>query len=107
MALHGDKQQAEREDVLRAFRAGTCSLLLTTDVMSRGIDVPKIAVVVNYDLPNSVHDLMHRAGRTARAGKNGTCVSFFDKFQDRRVLYEVRDVFRREGKPVPLPLQRL
>lgn len=75
-ALHGDLSQSQRTRVLQDLREGTVHVLVTTDLAARGIDVPGLAVVVNYDLPRSPDDYVHRVGRTARAGARGVAVSF-------------------------------
>ena len=77
LAIHGDKEQQERDWVLHQFRAGTCSILVATDVASRGLDVSDIMLVINFDMPNQISDYVHRIGRTGRAGKIGTAYSFF------------------------------
>ena len=75
-AIHGNRSQNQRERALEAFRSGRSRVLVATDVMARGIDVDKIGTVVNYDMPNSTEDYVHRIGRTARAGAEGNAVSF-------------------------------
>jgi ATP-dependent RNA helicase RhlE len=74
-AIHGDRSQAQRVKALESFRAGHVHVLVATDVVSRGIDIDGITHVVNYDLPNSAEDYVHRIGRTARAGKSGTAIT--------------------------------
>jgi len=76
-ALHGGRSQHEREEALRNFRAGDVSVLVATDVASRGLDVSGIAHVINLDLPRSFEDYVHRIGRTGRAGSTGRATSFF------------------------------
>ena len=74
-ALHGDLRQNRRRQVLEFFRNGTVRILVATDVAARGIDVPHIAHVINYDLPQSPEDYIHRIGRTGRAGAVGSALS--------------------------------
>ena len=69
VTLHGDKSQEEREQAMKSFHAGTIKILITTDVSARGIDVPNVDFVINYDLPDSSETYIHRVGRTGRAGK--------------------------------------
>ena len=76
VTLHGDKSQEEREQAMKSFHTGTIKILITTDVSARGIDVPNVDFVVNYDLPDSSETYIHRVGRTGRAGKRGTAISF-------------------------------
>jgi ATP-dependent RNA helicase RhlE len=75
-ALHGDLSQGARTNTLADFKAGRLQVLVATDVAARGIDIAQLPVVVNYDLPRSAVDYVHRIGRTARAGESGLAVSF-------------------------------
>lgn len=77
-ALHGGLLQPDRVKVLSQFKSGRVPVLVATDLAARGIDVPKLAAVVNFDLPRSPHDYLHRIGRTGRAGASGVAVSFID-----------------------------
>lgn len=74
--LHGDMSQSHRIGVLEDFKDGRCDVLVTTDLAARGIDIRGLQVVVNYDLPRSADDYVHRIGRTGRAGASGLAVSF-------------------------------
>ncbi len=76
VSIHGDKTQGQRDKALKAFRAGKAKILVATDVAARGIDIPDVAYVINYDLPNAPESYVHRIGRTARAGRDGTAISF-------------------------------
>jgi ATP-dependent RNA helicase DeaD len=75
-ALHGDLTQSQRDSVMLAFRAGRVSLLVATDVASRGLDVSQVTHVFNYDLPDAAEVYVHRIGRTGRAGSEGNAISF-------------------------------
>jgi ATP-dependent RNA helicase RhlE len=74
-AIHGDKTQAEREAALEAFKAGKTAVLVATDVASRGLDIQGLPQVINFDVPNSPEDYVHRIGRTGRAGLTGEAIS--------------------------------
>jgi ATP-dependent RNA helicase RhlE len=74
-AIHGDRSQSQRQSALDNLKSGRCRVLVATDVVARGIDIDDVSHVVNYDLPNTPDDYVHRIGRTARAGKSGTAVS--------------------------------
>ncbi|XBW35827.1 hypothetical protein QEN19_001400 [Hanseniaspora menglaensis] len=76
-AIHGDRSQAERERALSAFRKGKAKILVATSVAARGLDIPNVKLVINYDLPPDIDDYVHRIGRTGRAGNTGTAISFF------------------------------
>ncbi|GFQ01215.1 dead-box ATP-dependent RNA helicase 52c [Phtheirospermum japonicum] len=78
-AIHGDKVQVERERALKSFRSGHTPILVATDVAARGLDIPHVAHVINYDLPRVVDDYVHRIGRTGRAGKSGLATAFFSE----------------------------
>ncbi len=75
-AIHGNKSQGQRTRALDAFKKGTMPVLIATDIAARGIDVPGVELVVNYDLPHVAESYVHRIGRTARAGASGLAVSF-------------------------------
>ena len=75
-AIHGDLKQNHRERVMKAFRNGRHRIMVATDVAARGIDIPHIRHVINYDLPHSPEDYIHRVGRTARAGAEGFALNF-------------------------------
>ncbi|OCK76635.1 ATP-dependent RNA helicase-like protein dbp8 [Lepidopterella palustris CBS 459.81] len=75
-ALHSDLPQSTRTSNLARFRAGAARILVATDLASRGLDIPEVALVVNYDVPRDPDDYVHRVGRTARAGRVGTSVTF-------------------------------
>ncbi|XP_027070782.1 DEAD-box ATP-dependent RNA helicase 52C-like [Coffea eugenioides] len=77
MAIHGDKVQMERERALKSFRSGLTPILVATDVAARGLDIPHVAHVINFDLPREIGDYVHRIGRTGRAGKPGLATAFF------------------------------
>ncbi|MDJ0975604.1 MAG: DEAD/DEAH box helicase [Planctomycetota bacterium] len=77
-ALHGNKSQAARERALAGFRTGSVRALVATDIAARGLDVPGITHVINFDLPNVPESYVHRIGRTARAGREGVAISFCD-----------------------------
>ena len=75
-AIHGNKSQGQRERALRAFRDGKIRVLVATDVAARGLDIPDVRYVYNYDLPNVPENYVHRIGRTARAGREGAAIAF-------------------------------
>ncbi|PKA52546.1 DEAD-box ATP-dependent RNA helicase 37 [Apostasia shenzhenica] len=78
-SIHGDRTQQEREYALRSFKSGQAPILVATDVAARGLDIPHVAHVVNFDLPNDIDDYVHRIGRTGRAGKSGLATAFFNE----------------------------
>ena len=96
LTIHGDKDQLDRLDVMKQFREGTVKILIATDVSARGIDIPDVDQVVNYDLPEVAENYVHRVGRTGRGDKKGLAVSFCSP-EEKPVLEEIESFL---GKPV-------
>lgn len=90
VAIHGDLAQAERERILRRFRSRDLTILVATDVMARGVDIPDVSHVVNYDIPQLATEYVHRIGRTARAGRSGDAITFVTPRQ-RRLLRMIEE----------------
>jgi ATP-dependent RNA helicase RhlE len=76
VSIHGNKSQGQRERAIKAFKSGEARVLVATDVAARGIDIPDVSHVYNYDLPEVPENYVHRIGRTARAGKGGEAIAF-------------------------------
>ncbi len=85
-SIHGDKSQADRMKALEAFKAGELEVLVATDVAARGLDVAGVPCVINYDLPHSAEDYVHRIGRTGRAGAKGEAISLFSPAEEKYLL---------------------
>jgi ATP-dependent RNA helicase RhlE len=101
-ALHGDLGQGARTQALADFKAGSLQVLIATDVAARGIDVTELPAVVNFDLPRSTDDYLHRIGRTGRAGASGVAVSFVSAASEAHFrLIEKRNRFRLERERLP------
>ncbi|MCA8950755.1 MAG: DEAD/DEAH box helicase [Planctomycetes bacterium] len=94
-AIHGNKSQGARERALEGFKSGKLRVLVATDIAARGIDVPDITHVINFDLPNVPEAYVHRIGRTARAGRDGIAISFCD-LSEREYLRDIEKAIRRE-----------
>ena len=99
-AMHGELTSAQRQSVLQRFRVGELSVLITTDLLSRGMDFVSVACVLNFDFPQSTVSYIHRIGRTGRAGKTGRSVTFFTA-ADRPLLRNVAAVIQHSGGEVP------
>jgi ATP-dependent RNA helicase RhlE len=93
-AIHGNKSQGAREKALENFRSGRIRVLVATDIASRGIDVPGVSHVINYDIPNEPEAYVHRIGRTARAGREGIAISFCDE-TERGLLKAIEKLIKR------------
>ena len=101
-AIHGDMPQSKREKVLRDFKEGRVQILVATDVAARGLDVDDISYVINYDMPEDVETYIHRIGRTGRAGKEGTAVSFVTAEEEHLVHeFELRTGMEITKREVP------
>lgn len=106
-SIHGDKAQYDRDRVLNNFKTGRSSILVATDVASRGIHVKDIAVVINYDFANNCDDYVHRIGRTGRAGNFGTAVTFFDPSTDAKKAGPLVRLLRTSNQNVPPELEQV
>jgi ATP-dependent RNA helicase RhlE len=102
-SFHGELSQGKRNDVLAHFKAEHLTVLVATDVASRGIDIALLPVVVNYDLPRSATDYIHRIGRTGRAGAAGTAVSFVNAATEAHF----RLIERRQAEPISLVREQI
>jgi superfamily II DNA/RNA helicase len=104
-AIHGNKSQNHRERVLTAFRSGEVRTLIATDIAARGIDVDGVSHVVNFDLPNVPETYVHRIGRTARAGREGTAISLVAGGEEMAYLRDIERLIRialpREDRRTP------
>jgi ATP-dependent RNA helicase RhlE len=101
-AIHGNKSQPQRERALDEFKAGTCKVLVATDIAARGIDVSGVSHVVNFELPNVAEQYVHRIGRTARAGREGVAISFCAS-DERDYLRDIQKLTKVSLDQVPLP----
>uniref|UniRef100_K3WIQ8 RNA helicase n=1 Tax=Globisporangium ultimum (strain ATCC 200006 / CBS 805.95 / DAOM BR144) TaxID=431595 RepID=K3WIQ8_GLOUD len=101
--LHGGKSQDQREESLRGFREGYCDVLVATDVAGRGLDIPDVTHVVNYDLPSKIQNYTHRIGRTGRAGKEGIAISLLTD-DDEEIMYDLKQYLVSTSMVVPQEL---
>ena len=101
-AFHSDLEQSEREDIMNQFKSRKLQMLIGTDILSRGIDVEGIELVVNYDTPHDAEDYVHRIGRTARAERTGTAITFVNE-KDHWKFQKVEKLIGNEILKLPLP----
>ncbi len=92
--IHGGADQSDREEVMKAFRTGQCPILIATDVSARGIDIPDVTHVINYDLPEVPENYVHRIGRTGRGFNKGIAVSFCSS-EEKQILKDIEDLVKK------------
>ncbi|XP_062270784.1 probable ATP-dependent RNA helicase DDX4 [Scomber scombrus] len=100
-SIHGDREQREREQALADFRSGKCPVMVATSVAARGLDIPDVQHVVNFDLPNNIDEYVHRIGRTGRCGNTGRAVSFYDPDADSQLASSLVTVLSKAQQEVP------
>ncbi|EGG21601.1 DEAD/DEAH box helicase domain-containing protein [Cavenderia fasciculata] len=100
-SLHGDMDQKEREEIIRSFRSGENRVLITTDILARGIDVQQVSLVINYDLPMDRENYIHRIGRSGRFGRKGVAINFV-KSSDIRILRDIEQFYSTQIDEMPM-----
>ncbi|KAI0398244.1 DEAD-domain-containing protein [Xylariaceae sp. FL0594] len=105
-SIHGDRTQRERERALEMFRNARCPILVATAVAARGLDIPNVTHVINYDLPTDIDDYVHRIGRTGRAGNTGHSTAFFNR-GNRGVVRELLELLKEANQEVPAFLETI
>lgn len=98
--LHGDKDQTQREKVLREFKSGKVPIMVATEIAARGLDIPNVTNVVNYDTPNAIEDYVHRIGRTGRVGKEGLAISFIND-KSKPILKDLYSLLCESDQEIP------
>nr|CAD7411171.1 unnamed protein product [Timema poppensis] len=100
-AMHGDMEQRERDVIMRQFRTGSSRVLITTDLLARGIDVQQVSLVINYDLPSNRENYIHRIGRGGRFGRKGVAINFVTE-DDKRTLKDIEQFYNTQIDEMPL-----
>ena len=99
--LHGEKDQKERTEVMRLFKQGKINIMIATDVSARGIDIPNVHYVINYDLPEKSENYVHRVGRTGRGVNKGNALSFCSKEEKER-LEDIQQFLNKKIQTIPV-----
>eukprot|EP00558_Chaetoceros_sp_UNC1202_P009903 CAMPEP_0197235852 /NCGR_PEP_ID=MMETSP1429-20130617/3176_1 /TAXON_ID=49237 /ORGANISM="Chaetoceros sp., Strain UNC1202" /LENGTH=409 /DNA_ID=CAMNT_0042694551 /DNA_START=32 /DNA_END=1261 /DNA_ORIENTATION=+ len=99
--MHGDMDQRERDIIMREFRSGSSRVLITTDLLARGIDVQQVSLVINFDLPTNRENYIHRIGRSGRFGRKGVAINFLTE-GDVRYLRDIEQFYRTEITEMPM-----
>lgn len=99
-SIHGDLNQGQRTQALQSFKDGKCPILIATDVAARGLDIPKVKLVINVTFPLTIEDYVHRIGRTGRAGESGKAVTLFTE-HDKTHSGALVNILKAAGQPVP------
>ncbi|KAJ0256703.1 DEAD/DEAH box helicase domain-containing protein [Hirschfeldia incana] len=106
-AIHGGKDQEDREYAVSSFKAGEKDVLVATDVVSKGLDFPDVKHVINYDMPSEIESYVHRIGRTGRCGKTGIATTFINKNQSETTLLDLKHLLREAKQRIPPVLAEL
>ncbi|XP_042842842.1 probable ATP-dependent RNA helicase DDX4 isoform X3 [Panthera tigris] len=106
-SIHGDREQREREQALGDFRCGKCPVLVATSVAARGLDIENVQHVINFDLPSTIDEYVHRIGRTGRCGNTGRAISFFDPDSDNHLAQPLVKVLSDAQQDVPAWLEEI
>ncbi|KAM8792462.1 putative ATP-dependent RNA helicase DDX4 isoform 1-T1 [Eudromia elegans] len=106
-SIHGAREQREREVALRDFRSGKCPVLVATSVAARGLDIENVQHVINFDLPPTIEEYVHRIGRTGRCGNTGRAISFFDNSSDDHLAQSLVKVLSDAQQEVPVWLEEI
>jgi translation initiation factor 4A len=99
-AMHADMEQGQREVIMKEFRSGSSRVLITTDLLARGIDVQQVSLVINYDLPSNRENYIHRIGRGGRFGRKGVAINFVTA-DDTRMLRDIEQFYSTEVQEMP------
>ena len=105
-AMHGDMDQRERDLIMREFRSGSSRVLITTDLLARGIDVQQVSLVINYDLPTNRENYIHRIGRSGRFGRKGVAINFLTS-SDVRYLRDIEQFYNTQIEEMPMDVADL
>merc|ERR1719316_975004 len=99
--MHAELEQKDRERIMREFRSGSSRVLISTDLLARGIDVQQVSLVNNYDLPANLENYLHRIGRSGRFGRKGVAINFVTE-EDKRALQDIEKFYNTQIDEMPM-----
>jgi superfamily II DNA/RNA helicase len=102
--MHSDLDQAQRDKIMHEFKNNRVSILVATDIVSRGIDIDDISLVINYDVPHDAEDYVHRIGRTARASAKGMSITFVSE-EEQYKFKEIENFLEKDIYKIPMPVE--
>jgi len=105
-AMHGEMEMRDRQLIMKEFRSGSSRVLITTDLLARGIDVQQVSLVINYDLPTNRENYIHRIGRSGRFGRKGVAINFVTQ-EDVRSLREIEQFYNTQIEEMPMDVSEL
>ncbi|KIL62697.1 hypothetical protein M378DRAFT_187235 [Amanita muscaria Koide BX008] len=105
-SIHGDRTQRERESALQTFRTGRTPILVATAAVARGLNIPNVTHVVNYDLPSDIDGYVHRIGRTGRAGNTGVSTAFFNR-RNKNIVRDLLELLKKANQDIPAWLESI
>eukprot|EP00298_Acanthocystis_sp_HF-20_P004450 c14783_g1_i2.p1 GENE.c14783_g1_i2~~c14783_g1_i2.p1 ORF type:complete len:106 (+),score=17.39 c14783_g1_i2:62-379(+) len=98
--MHGEMDMKERDLIMKEFRSGSSRILITTDLLARGIDVQQVSLVINYDIPISIENYLHRIGRSGRFGRKGVAINFITE-KDGPQLRAIEQFYQTQIEEMP------
>ncbi|KFD69330.1 hypothetical protein M514_18479 [Trichuris suis] len=103
--MHGDMSQKDRDIIMQQFRSGSSRVLISTDLLARGIDIQQVSVVINYDIPHSRENYIHRIGRGGRFGRVGIAINFVTE-SDKRLMKDIEEYYRTKVDEMPNDIEK-
>jgi len=104
--MHAELEQKERDRIMREFRSGSSRVLISTDLLARGIDVQQVSLVINYDLPANIENYLHRIGRSGRFGRKGVAINFITN-NDVRNMRDIEAYYHTQIEEMPMDIADL
>lgn len=105
-SMHGDMEMQERVNIMKEFRSGSSRILISTDLLGRGIDIQQVNLIINYDMPNDTAKYIHRIGRSGRFGRKGVAINFVTP-GDADFLAQLKQYYNTQIDELPLDLSKI